>query len=413
MGCARSSRSARRGRCCSAAPSRPSQPLRQKTCARRRPGTTDFPDVDRDATSSPPRSSALGGYGIADGFTDGEYKPGSTSTVVRWRSSSTTWSRPRPPARSTRTPPNPFTDVAEDGVFEAFISALADAGIVDGVSDTTYAPGGDVTRGEMAKFIANAIEAVTGHRLRRRRTTPSPSPTSPTTARSRTSSRRCTRRTSSRARPRRPTTRAATSTAATMAVFIMRAAEYLENNGAGLRSRANQTFTVTPADEATNDRLRRRRRRRRPWSRVSTRSSGLDDTATYDIVLFPAENVTDTNGVVTFNDDDEHTHGRRRRCRLGRDRRRSSRSSTAPSDDAGTGNGRRRSTSRRSTAPSVHDRLGRRPTRSSRSSSLRQTADDGNRTSTWTPTTSRPRPSASVVRRTGSRPRPRPVDLDR
>lgn len=68
----------------------------------------------------------------------------------------------------------------------------------------------------------------------------------------------------------------------------------------------NQDFTVTPAEAATNmvseGTTTNANRGLRQYS-----VSGLDNTKTYEVVLFDADDVTvDQNGVVTFNDDDEN-----------------------------------------------------------------------------------------------------------
>ena len=141
---------------------------------------------------------------------------------------------------------NPFTDVADDGPFEDFISALADAGIVDGTSDTTYSPGDDVTRGEMAKFIANAIEAVLGTDF------VDADATEPFTDVADDGPLQDFIATLYQA----DVVEGETATTynpggnvdrGTMAVFVMRGAEYLQNNDAWAPVRqSNQTFTVTP-----------------------------------------------------------------------------------------------------------------------------------------------------------------------
>ena len=49
-----------------------------------------------------------------------------------------------------------FTD-DDGGIFEDFINQVAELGIAAGVSDTEYAPNQDVTRGQMARFIARSM----------------------------------------------------------------------------------------------------------------------------------------------------------------------------------------------------------------------------------------------------------------
>lgn len=56
-------------------------------------------------------------------------------------------------------------DPPEEDVFLEAIGQLDQAGIIDGLLDGTYNPNGNVTRGQMAKFIANAIEFLTGEEL--------------------------------------------------------------------------------------------------------------------------------------------------------------------------------------------------------------------------------------------------------
>src|SRR5262245_53063718 len=52
----------------------------------------------------------------------------------------------------------PFTDVT-DASFCPFILEILDLGITSGVSATTYDPGGNVTRLQMAKFLSRSVDA--------------------------------------------------------------------------------------------------------------------------------------------------------------------------------------------------------------------------------------------------------------
>ena len=69
---------------------------------------------------------------------------------------------PLPPSPTPVAPPSPtacavqFTDVDSQNPFYTFVQCLACRGIVGGYSDGTYRPAAPVTRGQMAKFIANA-----------------------------------------------------------------------------------------------------------------------------------------------------------------------------------------------------------------------------------------------------------------
>jgi hypothetical protein len=49
-----------------------------------------------------------------------------------------------------------FTDVPPENPFFSFIRCLACHGIVGGYSDGTFRPGNNVTRGQVAKFVANS-----------------------------------------------------------------------------------------------------------------------------------------------------------------------------------------------------------------------------------------------------------------
>jgi hypothetical protein len=57
-------------------------------------------------------------------------------------------------------PRSPFTDVPSGGPHTSNIDAAYAAGIVQGVTSTTYAPNEDVRRDQMASFIARSMEVV-------------------------------------------------------------------------------------------------------------------------------------------------------------------------------------------------------------------------------------------------------------
>jgi hypothetical protein len=72
---------------------------------------------------------------------------------------------PEPPAEQTTSAfctgvstTNPFTDVSSTNTHEANIRCLAASGITRGKTATTYQPAGDVTREQMASFIARLID---------------------------------------------------------------------------------------------------------------------------------------------------------------------------------------------------------------------------------------------------------------
>jgi hypothetical protein len=61
-------------------------------------------------------------------------------------------------------PPNAFLD-DDDSVHHEDINQLAEAGIVAGTGDGKYSPHIGVSRGQMARFLANAAEHVLGEPL--------------------------------------------------------------------------------------------------------------------------------------------------------------------------------------------------------------------------------------------------------
>lgn len=59
---------------------------------------------------------------------------------------------------ATDVAPGPFNDVSADSVHAPGITAVRDAGIAAGVGGGNFAPGRDVTREQMASFLARALE---------------------------------------------------------------------------------------------------------------------------------------------------------------------------------------------------------------------------------------------------------------
>jgi hypothetical protein len=97
------------------------------------------------------------GYGLVDGFTDGSYRPARpvdrgqmASFVLAWIETATDIVLPPPAA-------DPFPDIA--GTFHRdAIATLARFEVLAGRSDGTFGPGEVITRGQMARFVANAID---------------------------------------------------------------------------------------------------------------------------------------------------------------------------------------------------------------------------------------------------------------
>jgi SpoIID/LytB domain protein len=86
--------------------------------------------------------------GIASGFADGTFRPDSPVTRAQMATFITKgW--------KLAAAESPFTDTDGD-VHEASIGAVAAAGITSGCTSTTYCPTANITRGQMAVFLAEA-----------------------------------------------------------------------------------------------------------------------------------------------------------------------------------------------------------------------------------------------------------------
>lgn len=79
------------------------------------------------------------------------------------------------------------------------------------------------------------------------------------------------------------------------------AQDVADAHAAAARCDTNQSFAVTPDTVSTNPESTSTTTNE---GRIQYSVSGLDDTLTYDIFVLPAENVTDTNGVISFRDVD-------------------------------------------------------------------------------------------------------------
>jgi secreted trypsin-like serine protease len=97
---------------------------------------------------------ALAGDGVVSGFEDGSFRPEQNVSrehlakfVVNGFGISTT----------SPIPENGyFSDVPQNNIFSPYINTLASMGIISGFEDGTFRPKQNVTRGELAKFIAKA-----------------------------------------------------------------------------------------------------------------------------------------------------------------------------------------------------------------------------------------------------------------
>lgn len=112
-----------------------------------------------DVTAGDPHAGpvrAVSSSGIAAGFGDGTFRPG--TAVTRGQMASFL-------ARALRLPPAsrpPFPDVAADDPHARTIASVSAAGIATGFGDGTYRPGAPVTRGQMATFLTRALGLAPG-----------------------------------------------------------------------------------------------------------------------------------------------------------------------------------------------------------------------------------------------------------
>jgi hypothetical protein len=107
----------------------------------------------------------VAGYEIAEGYTDGTYRPNATITRGQMaafigRSLAVAGAVPAGiELHSGSFPDTPGT------THEAWIELLNELGVVQGRSDGTYGPGADVTRGQMAAFLTRMIDHAHNHGL--------------------------------------------------------------------------------------------------------------------------------------------------------------------------------------------------------------------------------------------------------
>jgi hypothetical protein len=107
--------------------------------------------------------ACMGAYGIARGFPDGTYRPGLPVTrqqmalfIARFIAQAENGDTAVPP-----TPPSTYPDRGQaTPEARAAIDWLTQRGVVEGFRDGTYRPGANVTRAQMASYIARAMEEI-------------------------------------------------------------------------------------------------------------------------------------------------------------------------------------------------------------------------------------------------------------
>jgi hypothetical protein len=127
------------------------------------PDQDDFQDAASISATFREYVDCMQAYGIAAGFPDGTYRPGNPVTrqqmalfIARFISQAEDGDTTIPP-----TAPSTYSD-RMDATPEAraAIDWLTQRGVVQGFADGTYRPGSNVTRAQMASFIAQAMEEV-------------------------------------------------------------------------------------------------------------------------------------------------------------------------------------------------------------------------------------------------------------
>ena len=124
--------------------------------------SANFPDVDPDSV----HGTAIDcgdWYGIAEGYADGRFGPGDDVT----RGQLATFVGRVLEAAGLARPadaPDAFIDDTRTA-HEDYINWLAQLGILQGFPGSQFRPGDDVTRGQLATYLASAYQAITGAAL--------------------------------------------------------------------------------------------------------------------------------------------------------------------------------------------------------------------------------------------------------
>lgn len=121
------------------------------------PGTNPFGDVSRTGVLGP-AILRLHRAGIIGGKSHGTYAPG--DALTRGEMSQIVAGSLSHLRVALDASPADYSDVPADGTFAPAISQLTNARIVQGLGDGRFGPGMPVTRGQLAKFVGNSIEAL-------------------------------------------------------------------------------------------------------------------------------------------------------------------------------------------------------------------------------------------------------------
>jgi peptidoglycan/xylan/chitin deacetylase (PgdA/CDA1 family) len=112
-------------------------------------GSPDYPDV-AGASVHAGAIAAVTAAGIAEGYEDGTYRPGSNVT----RAQMAAFLARAYDLEAAGTPP--YEDVGDGGRHAEAIAAVTEAGIAEGWADGTFRPTQGVTRAQMASFLDRA-----------------------------------------------------------------------------------------------------------------------------------------------------------------------------------------------------------------------------------------------------------------
>ncbi len=115
--------------------------------------TQTFPDVSSTYWARSYIDTMLGA-GAINGFPDGTFQPGGLLTRAQFVKMLVIVDQIAPDASGT----TPFTDVAPGDWFAPYVAAAYSAGLVQGVSPTSFDPNAGVTREQMAVLLARALK---------------------------------------------------------------------------------------------------------------------------------------------------------------------------------------------------------------------------------------------------------------